>query len=93
MIGTQLAVTRLVKDHEYEFRIAAENKYGVGASLITDPVIAKNPFGKIYTGGWQLDCAGAISKLKAVNDIVDIGCQVDGLISFNEKSLSKSQTG
>uniref|UniRef100_H2YFD1 Titin n=1 Tax=Ciona savignyi TaxID=51511 RepID=H2YFD1_CIOSA len=42
--GTELAVQKLIQNHEYEFRISAENKYGIGQSLVTEPIIVKNPF-------------------------------------------------
>lgn len=32
---------RLLKNHEYEFRISCQNKYGVGDHLISDPITAK----------------------------------------------------
>lgn len=37
-------VEKLIEGHEYQFRIRAENMWGVGDPLITNPVIAKNPF-------------------------------------------------
>ena len=42
--ATELFVTKLIENHEYEFRISAENKYGIGLSLVTDSIVAKNPF-------------------------------------------------
>uniref|UniRef100_H2YLF1 Titin n=1 Tax=Ciona savignyi TaxID=51511 RepID=H2YLF1_CIOSA len=42
--GTELTVQKLIQNHEYEFRISAENKYGIGQSLVTEPIIVKNPF-------------------------------------------------
>lgn len=40
----ELNVEKLIEGHEYQFRIRAENMWGVGDPLITNPVIAKNPF-------------------------------------------------
>lgn len=37
-------IEKLIDGHEYQFRIRAENMWGVGDPLITNPVIAKNPF-------------------------------------------------
>ena len=37
-------VDKLIEGREYQFRIRAENTWGVGDPLITDPVVAKNPF-------------------------------------------------
>lgn len=39
-------VEKLIEGHEYQFRIRAENMWGVGDPFITSPVIAKNPFSK-----------------------------------------------
>lgn len=39
-------VEKLIEGREYQFRIRAENMWGVGDPLITNPVIAKNPFSK-----------------------------------------------
>lgn len=40
----QINVEKLIEGREYQFRIRAENTWGVGDALITSPVIAKNPF-------------------------------------------------
>lgn len=39
-------VTKLIEGKEYIFRITAENKFGCGPSCLSEPVIAKNQFGK-----------------------------------------------
>lgn len=46
---TECTVEKLIEGHEYQFRIRAENKYGVGDPILSSPVDAKNPFGKIYS--------------------------------------------
>lgn len=40
----EINVEKLIEGREYQFRIRAENTWGVGDALITSPVIAKNPF-------------------------------------------------
>lgn len=39
-------VTRLTENHEYEFRIMAQNKFGVGPPLLSEPEKARNLFSK-----------------------------------------------
>ncbi|VDN28526.1 unnamed protein product [Gongylonema pulchrum] len=45
--GTSFRVRNLENGHPYEFRISAENQYGVGEPLETiEPIVAKDPFGE-----------------------------------------------
>ena len=44
-------VPRLIKGNEYIFRVRGVNKYGVGDPLESEPVEAKNAFGKDKTYG------------------------------------------
>lgn len=39
-------VQRLIQGNEYIFRVRGVNKYGIGDPLESEPVIAKNAFGK-----------------------------------------------
>ncbi len=46
--GTSCAINKLKEGQEYEFRVIAENQFGLGEPLVTEkPVLAKNPFGRI----------------------------------------------
>lgn len=42
--STDILVERLIEGHEYQFRVRAENHYGAGDAIISDPVVARNPF-------------------------------------------------
>lgn len=42
----EFCVPKLIEGHEYQFRIRAENSWGVGEALISNPVVARNPFSK-----------------------------------------------
>ena len=49
---TTFTVTGLKEGNEYEFRVAAENKAGVGKfSPATPPTLAKKPYGKFFEWG------------------------------------------
>lgn len=37
-------VNRLTENHEYEFRVMAQNKFGVGPPLVSEPEKARNLF-------------------------------------------------
>lgn len=47
----EFAVERLIEGREYQFRIRAENMWGVGDALVTGPVIAKNPYSECQCSG------------------------------------------
>lgn len=44
-------VQRLTEGHEYEFRVMAQNKYGVGPPLYSEPEKARNLFSKYFSFG------------------------------------------
>lgn len=44
--GYNYPVTKLIEGKEYIFRLTAENKYGCGPPCYSEPLIAKNQFGK-----------------------------------------------
>lgn len=47
VVGTSITVPKLQEGHEYEFRVKAENIFGISEPLVTDhPVLAKDPFGE-----------------------------------------------
>lgn len=44
--GTSFPITKLIEGKEYIFRVTAENKFGSGPPCVSEPVVAKNQFGK-----------------------------------------------
>lgn len=44
-----VSVQKLVRGAEYVFRVRGVNKFGLGETLESEPVIAKNSFGKNET--------------------------------------------
>lgn len=44
--GCIVTTTKLIKGNEYVFRVRGVNKFGIGDPLESEPVIAKNSFGK-----------------------------------------------
>lgn len=46
LVDCIINVPRLIQGNEYIFRVRGVNKYGVGDPLESQPVIAKNAFGK-----------------------------------------------
>lgn len=53
---TYVAVGKLMRGNEYVFRVMAVNKYGAGEPLLSEPVIAKNAFGKFGAVECEYDC-------------------------------------
>lgn len=45
-------VTRLTENHEYEFRIMAQNKFGVGPPLLSEPEKARNLFSEFTSASF-----------------------------------------
>ena len=44
VVETKYRVCKLEEGTEYTFRVAAENRFGIGEWAYTEPVIAKNPY-------------------------------------------------
>lgn len=44
---SSIKVTKLTKGEEYQFRIKAENRYGVSSHIDSKPVMIKLPYGKL----------------------------------------------
>lgn len=42
--------TKLIKGNEYQFRVSAVNKFGVGKTLESDAIVAKMQFSKLSYG-------------------------------------------
>lgn len=59
---THIAVSKLVQGNEYVFRVMGVNKFGSGEPLESEPVIAKNTFGRL-------------SVYRDVKSHLDIVCQ------------------
>lgn len=50
---TDCSVEKLIEGHEYQFRVSAENQYGVGDAIMTEPVTVKNPYGESSSLLWR----------------------------------------
>lgn len=53
---THVTICKLLRGNEYVFRVMGVNKYGVGEPLESEPVIAKNSFGRFLGKCCQYDC-------------------------------------
>jgi len=65
----ELNVEKLIEGREYQFRIRAENTWGVGDALITKPVVAKNPFSKFITSIFSGYCITTSMMLKNIRNL------------------------
>lgn len=71
----ELNVEKLIEGHEYQFRIRAENMWGVGDPLVTNPVIAKNPFSK-SSPAFPLGSYITVTKPMTVKNISNQCCSL-----------------
>lgn len=55
-------VTNLIKGNEYQFRISAVNKFGVGKQLDSDPVIARMQYSELCYIKYILNCLQGTKK-------------------------------
>lgn len=51
---THISVGKLLCGNEYVFRVMAVNKFGIGEPLESEPIIAKNAFGKFHAVEWHV---------------------------------------
>ena len=50
---THVSVSKLLRGNEYVFRVMGVSKLGVGEALESEPVVAKNAFGKSFNNTLQ----------------------------------------
>lgn len=80
---TEFCVERLIMGHEYQFRVRAENRYGAGDAIHSDPAVAKDPFSKISTFVSNNKCPLAYSYMLkdslvyALNILPVLSCSKD----------------
>ncbi|GMT25440.1 hypothetical protein PFISCL1PPCAC_16735 [Pristionchus fissidentatus] len=67
-VGTSLRVRNLDNGTPYEFRVRAENQYGIGEGIESDTIVAKNPFD-------VPDAPGAPEPLETSEDAIVLSWQ------------------
>lgn len=45
---TECTALKLIEGREYQFRVRAANRFGAGDPIISDPVVARYPYSKLY---------------------------------------------
>ncbi|WKY05591.1 hypothetical protein Q1695_006081 [Nippostrongylus brasiliensis] len=94
-VGTSLRVRNLDKNQPYEFRVSAENQYGVGQPLETDDIIvAKDPFNTPGAPGQPeaLETSEEAIVLQWTRPLHDGGAPIQGYVIEKREVGSKEWT-
>ncbi|KAK6747288.1 hypothetical protein RB195_000476 [Necator americanus] len=94
-VGTSLRVRNLDRNQAYEFRVSAENQYGVGQPLETDDVIvAKDPFNTPGAPGQPeaLETSEEAIVLQWTRPLTDGGAPIQGYVIEKREVGTKEWT-